>query len=162
MALLYKAKQIRHFIELMHKYQKENNITKQCVTNVQYLYDIFKCNVNEYFTFEAVPVMCIGIRNDAIIIVKGHLVFKIEDRIIDPSYEIDSLENLHIYDNIKLFIDALSVNEALHDFVKKDIITTFLTFKSFADQINSGGLVITDKDYYNKQADYVDANSNIA
>jgi len=160
MALLFKAKEICKIIKLMHQYQKDNNITKQCVTNVQYLYDVFKCNINEYFTFKAIPVMCIGYRGNDIIIVKGHLLLKLEDRIIDPSYEIDSLDNLHIYDNIKMFLDALSVNEALQDFIRKDVVTTFLTFKSLADQINSGGLV-TDKDYYNNQADYIEANSNV-
>lgn len=160
MALLFKAKEIRKCLELMLKYQKENNITKECLTNVQYVYDMFKCNINGYFTFEAIPVMCIGIRGNDVIIVKGHLVLKLEDRIIDPSYEICSMDNVRYYDNIKTFFDALSLNEALQDFVRKDVVTTFLTFKSFADQINSGGLVISNKTFYNNQADYIEANCN--
>jgi len=35
---------ISNIVLSMRKFQKENNIKKQCITNVQYLYDAIKMN----------------------------------------------------------------------------------------------------------------------
>ena len=57
---------ISNIILSMREYQKENNITKQCITNSQYLYDIIKMNSSNNVKTKAVFVFSDKNEEDAI------------------------------------------------------------------------------------------------
>lgn len=138
-ALLYK----------MHQFQKDNKITKQCITNVQYFYDCIKASG---FNVRAKAVIAFRMNNMDVYTVI-HMVIDFNNQfIIDPSYEISSDNSYHYFDTIKGIIDFTTTNDIL--FEKKcitDIVNKFLKFKKFEDQINTGELVICDRDFYHNQ-----------
>lgn len=144
---------------LMHRYQKENNVENECVTNVQYLFDQLhslgiKCKASPAI------VMC----EDAMINM-GHVVIILDDgSVIDPSYEIAKLQNIQYYDNIKTFINIFH-KECFEDEETKDvfknIIKHFISFNNLANRINDSiqtgkTAVVCDNKHYHKQADYID------
>ena len=142
----------------MREYQKENNITKQCITNSQYLYDIIKMNSSNNVKTKAVFVFSDKNEEDACIFISGHLVVVLDDdTMIDPSYDIFCLKNTSYFDNIKdlmnIFDDKVLVKTK---FDIKKIIRDHIHFMKIAEQINNGDCVITEKEHYNRQADYIE------
>jgi hypothetical protein len=148
----------------MYEFQKLNNITKQCVTNVQFLYDIIKI---KFPNVKVVPVIVLSKNLNETYLVDGHLVLVFENEkniIIDPSYEIKILKNVHYYYKIKDLINDLDnlfeTNYYKKNLLKKNIYT-FLKFQKLADKINNNEFVICNKDFYNNQVDYIQKNLNI-
>jgi hypothetical protein len=143
----------------MYKFQKLNNITKQCVTNVQFLYDIIKI---KYSNVKVVPVIVLSKNLNQTNLVDGHLilVFEHENITIDPSYEIKILKNVHYYYKIKELIKDTDVTND-NKYIIKKIIDTFLKFQKLADRINNNEFIICNKDFYNNQADYIQKKLNI-
>lgn len=150
----------------MYDFQKLNNITKQCVTNVQFLYDLIKI---KYPNVKVSPVIVLSndLNLNQTYLVDGHLVLVFEnekDIIIDPSYEIKILKNVHYYYKIKDLINNLD-NSFETNYYKKNIlkknIETFLRFQKLADRINNNEFVICNKDFYNNQADYIEKRLNL-
>jgi hypothetical protein len=147
---------------LMLRYQKENKVKKQCVTNVQYLFDQLilhgvKCKAKP-------AIVC-----NKTHIIRGHVVIVLDDgTIVDPSYEIAQLQDTQYIGNIKVFSSLLkyddSQSQSKEDFLKQTI-TDFLDFNKLAEDINKSqhckSFIITDKEHYNKQADYIDAKSSL-
>jgi hypothetical protein len=149
---------ISNIILSMREYQKENNITKQCITNSQYLYDIIKMNSSNNVKTKAVFVFSDKNEEDACIFISGHLVVVLDDdTMIDPSYDIFCLKNTSYFDNIKdlmnIFDDKVLVKTKVD--IKK-IIRDHIHFMKIAEQINNGDCVITEKEHYNRQADYIE------
>ena len=75
-----------------------------------------------------------------------------ETLIIDPSYDVHSLRNKYYFDNVKDFNNTFRGSLSL----PKDIITKFIRFIKYAEEINNGQLLVCDKEFYNNQADYVE------
>lgn len=144
---------IPHFEEIvsvMHEYQKTNNITKMCLTNVQYLYD--SMNSSGIKVKPIAVIVLIPDKENEILRICNHVVLKYNNKIVEPSYEIGSLENTLYYEDYS----------KLPEYLKNDRETIKKTLKNHIDFINytkrmeTGDFIITDKDYYNKQADYVE------
>lgn len=152
MELISAIQEIAYIINEMREFQKNNNITRKCITNAQYLYGILKSNTNNKIYTKAVILVCNN-EEGTPVINPAHIVVMIDDILIDPSYETFSLYNKKYFDNIKEFVECCSFEEP--DMVKQ-IITHFLKFKPCENRINSGELYITDKDFYNNQADYIE------
>ena len=149
---------IANIILSMREYQKENNIKKQCVTNAQYLYDIIKMNSISNVKTKAVFVFSYNNEEDTAIFVGGHLVVELDDEtIIEPSYDIFCLKNKSYFDNIKDLVNIFdNKNELKTKFDIKKLICDHIHFMKISEQINNGELLITDKEHYNKQADYIE------
>ena len=136
---------ITKFSAVMCKYQKDNGIIKQCVTNTLYLLDTIKANTN-------IPAKC-----QAVIFYKEteykfivHLVVVLgDDNLIDPSYEIDLQEGLYLPNITSVINRSLISGDS-----KRELIKTFVTFKKIEDEINAGEFIICRKEFYIKQADY--------
>ena len=141
----------------MHQFQKDNEITKQCITNVQYYYDIMN---TKGFNVKAKPVIAIYSKlngNEYITITVIHMVISYENGIIlDPSYEIGSIQNCQYCDTIKGLIELLSTypSPLTKEYIAS-IITQFVKFKKIADDINQDKFTICDKDFYHNQHDYI-------
>jgi len=149
---------ISNIVVSMRKYQKENNVKKQCVTNAQYLYDTMKINLNNNVKTKAVFVFSDNNQEDTAIFVSGHIIVTIDNKtIIEPSYDIYCLENTSYFDNIKdlvsIFDDKIELKSKID--IKK-LIYDHIHFIKISEQINNGEFIITDKKHYNKQADYIE------
>ena len=144
----------------MREFQKKNCITKQCVTNTQFLYDCIKMNTRS----SNVKVKAVlGFSNDDAtstgVFVGGHLVLILDDNetVIDPSYDIFRLKNISYYDNVKDLIDIFKDKTELKKrFDLKTLFSEHIQFMKLAEQINNGEFIITDKQFYDNQADYIE------
>lgn len=85
----------------------------------------------------------------------GHLVLLINDDVIDPSYETFSAPDSEYFDSIAVLLKRFP---SLKDDKKtlQHAITSLLEFKAFAQRINDGNLTITNRAYYNAQADHLE------
>ena len=141
---------ISNFINCMRYYQKINGITKQCLTNVQFLYGILIDNFNyDKKRFEVKTVIVFSASTGIVCI---HLVLQFDDFIIDPSYEIFSITDREYYSSI----GDLFYNKKIS--LSKEYIKLFLSFISLANRMNKGEYLVANKLFYNKQADYVEKN----
>ena len=143
---------LANVILLMREYQKKHNIKKECVTNCQYLYDTFKANC-PLNNVKVKAVIGILPNKYGTIIYAGHVVVEVDEKfILEPSYEVYSTDNIEYFDNIRQFMNKYKIpNKHM-----KHLIKDFIDFTKIADTINNGGLHITDNEYYNNQADYVE------
>jgi len=144
---------------LMHEYQKTNNVKKECITNTQYLYDCMKANFPAS-NARAKAVICVKTdeKNESNTFIV-HMVIMVNERIYDPSYEINSLENVVYHDNIKKLISSFDNIKDIPTSAKQVLSNTFTQFIEFTkkeDEINNNGLLICDKKFYNDQADYIE------
>lgn len=148
---------IANIVLLMRGYQEAKNIKKQCVTNIQYLYDFIKLNNICNVKTKAVYVFSYNDEENIATIVSGHLVIELDNkRIIEPSYDIFCLKNKYYFDNIK---DLKNMYDDKTEYLKnnmKQIINDHLHFMKLSEQINNGGLLMTDKEHYDNQANYVE------
>ena len=138
----------------MHSYQKENNIKKLCMDNATFFRDSINASFNE--NAEAITVFAVFEKNKDLCVCV-HMVVKITDiQIIDPSYEIACNDNVEYVRDIKTL---LKMKLDLKEEDKKHLITKFLRMKQYEDRMKTE-LLIVNKEYYNKQADYIQAKIN--
>lgn len=145
-------------IDKMLEYQKNNNITKMCVTNTQILYDIFKRYTKYDVKAKAIIVLYID-EIDEYVMTYYHLVLQVNDNIIDPSYEVNKLK-CNYYENVKTMLDNLKHNKlSIVQLEKKEnikeLIQKHIEFTQLAERINNGIFTITEKEYYNNICDYI-------
>jgi len=142
----------------MHQYQKENHIIKHCTDNVLFLYDCIRAS-DPSLCPKICAVLCIklDIESKHVRINMGHLVVVIQDKIFDPSFELCGFE---YYSTVKNFKTRIHEIENTCTFVepvdKRLCVKTFLHFQTLATRMNQGEGLISDRDYYNKQADHVE------
>lgn len=172
---LPELKTITRISGLMNAYQKENNIKKMCSANTSFLYNIICDNYPTLkLRTKVEPVICHYLRkmdnNGSFApVFHIHLVIKIDEtKLIDPSYEVDSIEDNLYLDGIKTFQTVLIKLKKTYGLVcneefKKDIIKDYLDFVGIAKDINSnnGDLLFTpDKKYSDNLKNYVIENYN--
>jgi hypothetical protein len=93
------------------------------------------------------------------VFVGGHLVLILDDNetVIDSSYDIFRLKNISYYDNVKDLIDIFKDKTELKKrFDLKTLFSEHIQFMKLAEQINNGEFIITDKQFYDNQADYIE------
>jgi hypothetical protein len=139
------------------KYQKENNIKSECITNCQFMYDIINRYGGSNIKFKPVFVYSKESREigcDGTLCVR-HLVLEFtingKTRTIDPSYEIISMEDPAYCDNIKDFVSFVKTSKTLNI---KLMIKRFLKFVDVANQLNNDCIYKNDK-YYKELEDHV-------
>ena len=150
---------ISNIITSMREFQKENNIKGHCITNTQYLYDFIKMNINNANAkAKAVLVISVDIELDTCFTTSGHLVVVLDDElIIDPSYDVYSLKNKTYFHNIKDLMSFVKDNDKFKSKVDiKQLIDHHIHFTKLAETINNGECLITEKKFYNNQADYIE------
>jgi len=155
MTEIVKMFKLKMILDAMMKYQKENNITRECVTNVQFLYRIVKTNFPE-LSVKAIPIIYFndfrtqsGDFND-IRIQAGHLVLEIEGMgFIECSYDmLDRLKTSTVYKTVKECVE----NEPFfaNKEAKKMLIEKVLYFQKIANDMNEGETMINDFNYFAK------------
>lgn len=142
---------IDNLLSNMHYYQKKNEIKKQCITNVQYCYDSI---ISQGFNAKAKAVIAIYKNNEEQYISTIHMVIELDNEIIiDPSYEISSIQECYYCDTIKRAIQVLSNNFKPQEVIS-NMIKLFLQFKQIENEINTNKFVICNKDFYNNQHNF--------
>jgi len=139
-------------------FQRRRKITKQCVTNTQYLYDCIGASFG-YGIATTVPCIVIATNtaNKTLELIT-HLVIKVPGGWLDPSYEVFSKPEKTYCFTVKEFEDvikksSIQPSRRLCSTTKK----TFLQLRDIAEKMNGGELVVADKTFYNEQADFVAA-----
>lgn len=166
------------FYNMMMSFQKENNITDMCVTNTQYFMDSTNFSAGRKI-LQARATIAVKIDHrvsaDAIdtqIKLCQHMVCQVvpgikichpydkmlkqgnilkQGDIIDPSYEIAK-------DDYRYFLSAGEVLKAFPLLKKEEaekVIREHLVFVQGAAAMNDGEIRVSNVDYYNKQADFL-------
>ena len=149
-----------YVIDLMYEYQRINEITKCCITNVQILYDIMKSiGVNLNLKIVSVVVRAVDNELGEYHLIDGHLCVSLsEDMLFDPSYEIFKMKNVEYFQNISIYLKSLGENSRNlinNNFNIREIIGTNNRFIQLAEQMNQGKFLINDRALYNAQLDYI-------
>lgn len=97
--------QINNILSKMYDYQQEHNITEECLTNSQYLYQYIRTHNLAKCSVKAV-IAVINVDRFTQIVCVNHFVLEIENEIIDPSYEYKKYSNVIYYKNYNEFIDT--------------------------------------------------------
>ena len=149
-------------LRFMHQYQKENNITAKCLTNVLYINNMAR----QYGLKPKVKAVAVISRDDngAYMVCPKHVVIEIvDDCLIDPSYEMHSMSKKTYFDTITELLQCMPILKNNKETLK-DSINGFMEFTKNANKINTycgkGQLAAgddNDDSYYNNQADYVES-----
>lgn len=150
------AKLLFKYFNIIIDYQKLNNITCQCVANTTtfYLYlshinNMLKLNKN----IKIIPVIAIQDKKENLI--KKcyiHVVIKLEDIIIDPSYE--------TYLNVKYYENINNVPKMTHlNISDKDLFNNFMELYEITNNINNGILILPDHTYFDNLSNYIADNN---
>ena len=138
-------------LHAMRTYQMQHTITRMCITNTQFYLDCVKQNHPE---LRAKALAVIVLAEDKAVV---HLVVKIGNKIIDPSYDINSLNDALYFNSYVTFKKASKslpiVYENEND--EKWFLNAFMEFIDFAREMNNGQLLVVNKEYYDAQADYI-------
>lgn len=142
--------EIRKILDLMHEYQKIHGTQRQCMANVQYLYDCIKASYPKELGAKAKAVFVLSDEGGYNFLCPGHLIIEVAGIVMDPSYEISSLKDPQYIGNYSTFIKMFP--EHIND---NKLLETYLTLCERAREINDGELRVADKLYYHAQADWV-------
>jgi hypothetical protein len=160
---------LEDIIDIVLEFQNKRNIKKQCISNVQFLYDSYHESYNQnnnqnnknswgICKAKAKAVIVVGIKAETseLVINPGHLVLSLnKTKFRECSYEINNYKKAHYFDNWKLFLKFITEQDLTHKF-KQNCLTEFISFQKFAETINNGNHCIPDLKYYHELADYVD------
>ena len=118
-------------INKMYEYQKEYNITKECILNFKVLVGLHKGA-----KFKA--VMVLGKCNDTLYINGGHFVVEHNDEIIEASYDVYKIQKRSYYDSLKKILDELNNSKLMEKLQidKKNIVENFIKFKKLEKCLN--------------------------
>ena len=142
-------------LKAMHKFQKENNINNQCITNCVYLKD--QLSINQYGNVKSKAFFVVGynVEQNKQILCHGHVALVHGNDIIEPSYEIYKLKNRKYFDSFK----GLKMHNKIPELSDKQVVSNTLkshqSFIEIANTINRGVFYV-EQDYYNQQADFVE------
>lgn len=129
------TEQIIDILNKMYDYQKEHNITEQCLTNAQFLFNFINKNKLGDCKVRAV-IVAINMNENKKIVCCCHFVVEFENKIIDPSYEYKKYDNAVYYTNYNKFIDIEFGLLYRGEYSKMKYINNFLNFYKLEIEIN--------------------------
>lgn len=145
-----------NLIPMMYAYQKRHGIKKKCIDNTQFALDSFKAT-HPTLNVKAAAVFMTSWdeRAGRMKVWGGHLVLLLDDEdVVDPSYETGTAPQRRYYTSVSALLAEQPVLKEEKEFMR-ETIQMFLSFSKYAKQMNEGVLLVTDKTYYNAQADYL-------
>lgn len=90
---------VDELISKIYEYQQHHDIKEECITNTQFVYNYIK-KYHPVDLLKTVAVLVVGdVINEpnTVVICCNHILIKIDDEIIEPSYEYTKLENITYY-----------------------------------------------------------------
>jgi hypothetical protein len=141
---------IDEVLSKIYEYQRINNIKHQCITNTQIVYNYVKKHFPEKKIKTVVVIVyydCGEYRRICI----NHILLKIDDVIIDPSYEYHILINKTYFYSYEDFFLTVYKEGYTHEYMKAKQVDTFLRMLKISTMINISGKPTKniDYDYYN-------------
>jgi hypothetical protein len=149
--------QISKICKVMREYQEINNIKEMCMTNSQTLYDIIKSSFPSV-DVKAKAVIAVNEMDNFVIKQTIHLMIIADGIYYEPSYELYIVKPTY-FSNVKNLLEGFVPNTLIKDNLKYTL-PSFLRFVEHEHNINNGDFLITDKDYYNNQLDYIQSKLN--
>lgn len=144
---------IEKIVNAMHKYQKINNVKGCCMTNALILYDIVRLSTAKNVKVKAVYAISYDTETQICRIFEGHVVLSLgNNQLIEPSWELEKLKDVQYFDSINTLLKVYK------GFDRKElprIIKAHIHFTNIANRINNGEFLISDKEHYHKQLDYL-------
>ena len=158
----------------MMNFQHVHKIRGTRNTNTKCMYDILKTDSNKTIksseetvcketvckALEVLPAIVTSYNNDdaaqsSVVVSLVILVTEGEEKVLlDPCYDVFSLENKRYYLNIKEFVDAVAESEQNRDKLKT-VAIDFLLLMETAKQICDGSFDQHNRELYEKQMEYV-------
>ena len=139
----------------MMNFQHFYKIKGACATNAKCMSDYLKKTYPDK-KIEVYPAIVTSDEG-----VRVHLIILADEALVDPSYDVFSLENKRYYLNIKEFVDAIE-NPADKQNELKSLGKDFMKYLDCANEINSGTFENFNAELYNKQTEYVDLKLTLA
>lgn len=140
-------------INSMWAYQKEKGIKNQCMTNSQFVYDCLQYSgVSEARVSAALVLHQEG---EAFKVI-NHLVVRVNDAIVDASYDVASLRGKKYCFTVAECLDTLKDFDLPPAF-KKKTIELFVEFLDISKRMNAGEILVANRVFYTEQADFVAA-----
>ena len=151
-------------IAAMHEYQKANNISRECITNVKYILDCLpgkSKNTSKVIQDTIVHAfIVVGKNKDGspsdLVVISGHLALVIDDQIIEPSYEIEELTQKQYYKTYEEYTNFLQNRNISVEHDINDVRANHQKFIEIADALNKNDYDRINDTYYDEQANYVD------
>ena len=136
----------------MWAYQKERGIRDQCMTNSQYIYDCLR--FSGVSSARVCATLVIHPEGEELRVIT-HLVVRVNDAIVDASYDIASLKGKKYCFTVAEALEALKGVSVSPEF-KKANIKNFVWFLDLARRMNAGEILVADGAHYNQQADFLE------
>lgn len=133
----------------MMNFQHFYKIKGACATNAKCMSDYLKKTYPDK-KIEVYPAIVTSDEG-----VRVHLIILADEALVDPSYDVFSLENKRYYLNIKEFVDAIE-NPADKQNELRNLGKDFMKYLDCANEINQGTFENFNSELYNKQTEYVD------
>ena len=133
----------------MMNFQHFYKIKGACATNAKCMSDYLKKTYPDK-KIEVYPAIVTSDEG-----VRVHLIILADEALVDPSYDVFSLENKRYYLNIKEFVDAIE-NPADKQNELRNLGKDFMKYLDCANEINQGTFDNFNNELYNKQTEYVD------
>ncbi len=144
----------------MMNFQYVHNIRGARNTNAKCMYDILKTHCPDK-TIEVLPAIITSYNADdaskSSVVVSLVLLVTDGDEekvLLDPAYDVFSLENKHYYLNIKEFVEAVAETDQNREKLK-NLAIDFLLLMETAKQIGDGSFDQHNRELYEKQMEYV-------
>ena len=141
---------IDEVLSKIYEYQRVNDIKGQCITNTQFLYNFIK---KHYPDTKMKTVACIVYHDSGEYrrICINHILLKINNIIIDPSYEYHILNNKTYFYSYEDFFLTVYECGYKHEYMKTKYLNDFLFMIKISTMINITGKPTKniDYDYYN-------------
>ena len=154
----------------MMNFQHAHNIKGARNTNAKCLHDLLKKRYSDKALVEVFPAIVTSYNEEdaSKSITIAHLVVlftKGEDKeekiLLDPAYDMFSLENKRYYMNIKEFVDAIEDADKKQDMLK-NLATEFLFLMEIGKQIVAGTFDQHNRELYEKQTEYVNLKEQLS
>ena len=165
----------------MMNFQHVHKIRGARNTNTKCMYDILKTDSNKSLdgpketvcketvckALEVLPAIVTSYNNDdatqsSVVVSLVILVTDGEEKVLlDPCYDVFSLENKRYYLNIKEFVDAVAESEQNRDKLKT-VAMDFLLLMETAKQIGDGSFDQHNRELYEKQMEYVNLKTKLS
>ena len=143
----------------MYDFQREHDITQQCLTNAIFLHSYIKKNMSGYDCRLKAVLVVENTTPNLMIFCSNHMVMEINGRLIDPSYEYHKLANPIYYDSYQdcmdktfnVYIDVEKYGPYKGTFSKKKYLNSFNRFVKIEQKINTKNIIAhIDNEYYGR------------
>lgn len=130
-------------LDKMYMYQKEHNITGQCITNTQFIYNYITTNFNDnsYRLRTKTVIVVADISEKYRIICCNHIIIELNGVNIDPSYEYYNKPNIVYYSNYDEFFLTGFCRGYKCEYTKSKHINNYLKMLKISTQINITGKI---------------------